>query len=135
MRAIASKKAHEELQVVWGEVYAPGVGAPPPGAVEAFAAISALPTISYSSSLLARTASRRARFAGRARCRPERRSGLRPRLRWNRIEMRSTSVREFLAAVLRLCRHAVLGEIVGSGNGQIALARRLRVWTVAANRN
>jgi hypothetical protein len=37
--------------------------------------------------------------------------------------------------VLRLCRNAVVDEVVGSGGGQIALARRLRFWTVAANRN
>ena len=39
------------------------------------------------------------------------------------------------SAVLRLCRHAIVGEVVGCGDGQIALARRLRFWTVAANRN
>jgi hypothetical protein len=37
--------------------------------------------------------------------------------------------------VLRLCGHAVVGEVVGCGDGQIALARRLRFWTVATHRN
>jgi hypothetical protein len=32
-------------------------------------------------------------------------------------------------------RHAGVGDVVGAGDGQIALARRLRFWTVAANRN
>ena len=34
--------------------------------------------------------------------------------------------------MLRLCRHAGVGEVAGSGDGQIALARRRRFWTVAA---